>query len=42
MTERRFQIEHIPAVLYGDAAEKAYFHTPEQLAALRNWEETHA
>lgn len=24
MTERRFQIEHIPAVLYGDAAEKAY------------------
>lgn len=24
MTERRFQIEHIPAVLYGNAAEKAY------------------
>ena len=24
MTERNFQIEHIPAVLYGDAAEKAY------------------
>jgi len=24
MTEQRFQIENIPAVLYGDAAEKAY------------------
>ena len=24
MTEHRFQIENIPAVLYGDAAEKAY------------------
>ena len=24
MSERRFQIENIPAVLYGDAAEKAY------------------
>lgn len=24
MTERRFQIENIPAVLYGDASEKAY------------------
>lgn len=24
MTERRLEIENIPAVLYGDAAEKAY------------------
>lgn len=24
MTERKFQIEHIPAVLYGDAADRAY------------------
>jgi uncharacterized protein len=30
MTERRFQIEHIPAVLYGDAADRAYLYVHGQ------------
>ncbi len=44
MTEHRFQLEHIPAVLYGDSADKAYLYCPRSMrvqgggAGLRrNW-----
>lgn len=38
MTEETFLIGHIPAALYGEH----WFHPPEQLAALPEWESAEA